>query len=127
MLLLFACGGWVIAHDSAPNPLWPVLPFIFLFTALLTPWSLRFGRRWRPHYNWSSPSWFHPPFDGPLQTFFLGSRLFIVTGIVGCLGSLFRGTNAFLPLFTLSFGLGIYVGMLWFFRSASRTHGIANT
>jgi hypothetical protein len=127
VLLLFAYAGREVARDSVPNPPWLVLPFIFLYTALLTPWSLRLGRRRRPHYNWSAPSWFGRPFDGPLQTFFLGSRSFIATGIVGCLVSLFQSTNVFLPLFILSFGLGIYVGMWWFFRSTDRSRRVANT
>jgi hypothetical protein len=129
IVLLFALGGFTLGRGSDSKPPWFLLAFVFLYAVLSTPWQLRWARRHDPAAGGDlfSPSWFRRPFDGPLQTFFLGSRAFVAFGICGLLRAAFFGGDYFFAAFGLTAGLGLYIGLWWYLRSALPLRPSENT
>jgi hypothetical protein len=129
VVLLFAWGGLVHPKGPDSKPPWFLLAFVFLYAVLSTPWQLRWARRHDPPAgdDLLAPSWFGRPFDGPLQTFFLGSRAFIAFGVCALLRAAFTDEDCFAAGFVLTAGLGIYIGLWWYLRSALRSPPSRNT
>jgi hypothetical protein len=129
IVLLFACAGFTLGKGADSKPPWFLLVFVFLYLVLSTPWQLRWARRHDPPTgdDWFAPSWFRRPFDGPLQTFFLGSRAFIAFGICGLLRAAFAGGDYVAAGFALTTGLGLYIGLWWYLQTTGRPQTSQNT
>lgn len=129
IVLLFGWTGFSLGAGLESDAPWFAPALFFLIAVLSTPWQLAWARRHDPTAgdDLFAPSWFRRPFDGPLQTVFLGSRAFIALGTCGLLSAVFFRGDFLGASLALAFGLGLYIGMWWYLRSALPSQHVGKT